>query len=162
VPSSLPLLPIKPMMEVLIMRKKHGNNFRLFEGKKITERHVRITESMIASEAWMELKATSVKLYISLKLRYNGANQEGIEFPHSEVEKIGISKDCIKKCFDDLIEHGFIECVHQGRFSRTPNKYKLSNKWQAWQKDRSCIEGGKHINAPLKVGVYRKKLANSS
>lgn len=122
------------------MRRKRGNNFRLFEGKKINERHVRITESMILSEAWTDLKATSIKLYISLKLKYNGANQDEIEFPHSEVEKVGISKDIIKKCFDDLIEHGLIECVHEGRFSRTANKYKLSNRWQVWQKHQNHKE----------------------
>ena len=122
------------------MVRKKCNNFRLFEGRKTNDRHVRITSDMIASSAWADLKATSVKLYISLKLRYTGANRDSIEFPHSEVEKIGISKDCIKKCFDDLISHGFIECTHQGRISRTPNTYKLSEKWQVWSGANKCIE----------------------
>ena len=122
------------------MKRRKVNNFRLFEGRKVNDRHVRITEDMIKSEAWAELKATSVKLYISIKLRYTGANRDDIEFPHTEAEKIGISKDCIKKCFDDLIKHGFIECTHQGRFSRTPNKYKLSESWQQWSKDKKNVK----------------------
>jgi outer membrane receptor for ferric coprogen and ferric-rhodotorulic acid len=115
------------------MGKKKNTNFRLFEGRKANDRHVRITQDMITSKAWTSLKATSVKLYISLKLRYTGTVQNEIEFPHTEVEKIGISKDCVKKCFDDLIKCGFIECVHNGRFDRTPNKYKLSSVWQEYK-----------------------------
>jgi hypothetical protein len=115
------------------MKKKSGNNFRQFEGRKSNDRHVRITADMITSEAWTDLKATSVKLYISLKLRFNGTNHDELQLPHSEAVKIGLSKDIVKSCFDDLISHGFIEYVHQGRFTRTPNIYKLSGNWQSWK-----------------------------
>ena len=113
------------------MGRRKNNRFRLFEGRKTNDRHVRLTADMINSEAWRDLRATSIKLYIALKLRYNGENENEIELPYSEVEKIGISKNRVKKCFDDLITHGFIEYAHQGRFSRTANKYKLSSKWQS-------------------------------
>lgn len=118
---------------------KKNNRFRVFEGKKANDRHIRLTEDMIVSEAWKDLKATSVKLYISLKLRYNGENYDSIEFPYSEAEKIGISKNIIKTCFDDLIKCGFIEMISCGRFSRTANIYKLSNGWREYKAVRGMV-----------------------
>lgn len=114
------------------MGKRKNTRFRLFEGRKSNDRHVRITGDMVSSGAWIDLKATSVKLYISLKLRYNGSDED-IEFPYTEAEKIGISKNCIKGCFDDLIKCGFIECTWNGKATRTPNRYKLSDKWQNYK-----------------------------
>ena len=126
------------------MKRRKINNFRLFEGKKVNDRHVRITEDMICSEAWVDLKAISIKLYISLKLRFTGNNQDSIEFPHSQIAKIGISKDSIKGCFDDLVNHGFIEYVNQGQFTRTPNVYKLSSNWRVWKRPEGELR--KHVN----------------
>lgn len=115
------------------MKRKRGNNFRLFEGRKVNDRHIRITEDMITSEAWLNLKPTSVKLYISIKLRFTGNNQDEIEFPYTEACKIGLSIETVKNCFADLTSKGFIEIVSCGRFSRTANVYKLSNKWQGYK-----------------------------
>ena len=115
------------------MKKKSGNNFRQFEGRKSNDRHVRITLDMTKSEAWLNLKPSSVVLYLSIKIRYDGKNHDNIEFPYSEAHKLGLSNDTTKKCFAELCEKGFIEMMNCGRFSRTANVYKLSSNWQAWR-----------------------------
>jgi hypothetical protein len=86
---------------------------------------------MIMSDAWRDLKSTSIKLYVAMKLRYNGNNHDDIEFPHSEAKKI-ISRNVITSCFNDLILHGFIEVVREGRIARMSNIYKFSDSWQKW------------------------------
>jgi len=111
--------------------KKRGNCFRPFEGRKPNDRHVRITEDMLKSEAWRKLKPTSIVLYLAIKMRYDGKNQDEIKFPYSEAEKLGLSTETVKRCFAELIEYKFIEVMSCGKFSRTTNIYKLSSKWHA-------------------------------
>jgi len=110
--------------------KKRGNNFRLFEGRKANDRHIRITMDMMKSNAWKNLKPTSIVLYLAIKLRYDGKNQDEIQFPYSEAEKLGLSIGTIKTAFNELSENGFIETVSCGKFNRTANVYKLSSEWQ--------------------------------
>jgi hypothetical protein len=111
------------------LRKKRGNNFRLFEGRKKNDRHIRITQDMMDSPAWKRLKPTSIVLYLSIKLRFNGENQDSIEFPYTEAEKLGLSIETTKRCFTDLVDNGFIEIMQCGRFNRRANVYKLSSNW---------------------------------
>lgn len=115
------------------MRKKRGNNFRPFEGKKVNDRHIRITQNMMESLAWKSLKPTSVVLYLAIKLRFNGENYNNIEFPYSEASKLGLSIETTKKCFSDLVSKGFIEVESCGKFSRTANVYSLSCKWMEYK-----------------------------
>lgn len=111
-------------------KRKKNNRFKAFEGIKENDRHVRLTECMITSPAWVDLKATSIKLYVAMKLRYNGSNTE-VEFPYSEAAKY-ISKNTINPCLDDLIIHGLIEISYEGRTNRKANIYRFSDKWQRW------------------------------
>lgn len=116
-------------------KKPKGNNFKRFEGRKANDRHVRITEDMMLSEAWTDLKAVSIRLYLAMKLRYKGNGQlEDIEYPHSEAEKIGISRNVIRASFLDLKEHGFIDITFEGRFRREANRYCFSDRWIEWKK----------------------------
>lgn len=112
--------------------KKELYGLKPFEGKAGAERHIRITESMLESEAWADIRATSAKLYVSMKLRFTGNNQDGLRFPYCEAEKI-INRKIVFESFKDLISHGFIEVIERGCFHRKLNKYKLSDKWKEWQ-----------------------------
>jgi len=112
---------------------------------------------MIDSPAWQDLKNASIKLYILLKLHYTGENENEITLPYTIAEKSGISKAIIKNAFDDLIRHGFIDRVVEGRFARIPNVYKLSDKWASWKKVYNATPKTRGSIAPKTRGSIMPK-----
>ena len=116
------------------MPRARKARFHDFEGRNGNERHIRLTDSMLRSAAWHDLKATSIKLYLEIKRRYSGTNQNEICMPYASAAEI-IDRKSIRGCLDDLIVHGFIEVQHEGRTSMTANIYKLSARWQDWPRN---------------------------
>jgi hypothetical protein len=111
-------------------KEKYGfKSFELTPGKPI--RHIRLTEDMLASRAWMELSAYEIKLYIAIKRKYNGGNHDDISFTYAEGER-QMAKRTFTKAMDKLIECGFVDLQRQGRYIREPNIYELSARWQRY------------------------------
>jgi len=126
-------------------RKKTTSEFKPFESRNPADRHVRITESMIRSAAWRDLRGTAAKLYVSMRLRYNGNNHEDIKCSFRFAAKAAaITTVTAQNCIDDLILHGFIEIQTPGIFNgHVSTVYKFSNAWHSWQ------PGTKGINAKI-------------
>ncbi len=113
--------------------------FQPFEGESKNGRHVRITFSMMKSQAWKQLKAISVKLYLYLKLKYRG-DASIITFTCTYKEVYGELSLCdrsIKAAFDDLINKGFIELEENNRHRMKKNVYRFSENWQIYIPDKN-------------------------
>ena len=128
------------------MGRKPNNRFRAFEGTKPNDRHIRLTHSMLTSDAWRDLRATSVRLYLDMKTRYTGS-LEAFQYPYSEAGKC-ISRNVISDSIEDLKSHGFISVDNTARFRREANLYRFVDAWQTWSKI-----GNKCILAPPIMGV---------
>ncbi|KRE70766.1 hypothetical protein [Paenibacillus sp. Soil750] len=111
-------------------RKKKDYGFKLFEKSTSADnRHIRITLDMMDSKAWKELTAHSRMLYMEMKAKYTGSNQNDISFTYKEALKI-MNDRTFTKCIDQLIEYGFIKLLQQNWTKREPNIYGFSEQWK--------------------------------
>lgn len=111
-----------------------------------------IYESMAQSDAWRDLKPRERQLYVYCKLQYYGKRKPSKDFPNIDafnsdlcfylnlaaVVNYGIYKRSGNKEFykdiHTLVEHGFIEIISNGKYTKTKSIYKYSDKWQSWKK----------------------------
>lgn len=94
--------------------------------KGIKERYISIAETMLKHKKFMSLKSSSKTLYIYMKYWACGR----IEFEYAiSMSKSFMSANTFLKSKDELVDKGFIEVIEIGKFTRTTNKYKFSNKW---------------------------------
>ena len=111
--------------------RKGGNNFKTFESTTQNAKHYRITHNMINSEAWKDLDIYARDLYHNMKSKFNFNNENNISFTYEEGMKL-MSKASFTKAIDNLIEHGFIYIVENGRALRKANIYGFSDNWQKY------------------------------
>ena len=77
------------------------------------ERFVKLSYSLLESEAWRWLKPHSKAVYIELRRRYNGSNNGTIALNMGDAaELLKASKSTIQKALKELEDHGFIKRVH--------------------------------------------------
>ncbi|ANY69735.1 hypothetical protein BBD42_27015 [Paenibacillus sp. BIHB 4019] len=112
-------------------KKKKDYSFRPFEKatSSIDNHHIRITRNMMESVAWKELSVHAVVLYLAMKTKYTGSNENDISFTYAEGEKL-MNKATFTKSMDQLIENGFIQIIRQGWSIREPNIYGFHTMWQ--------------------------------
>ena len=109
------------------------------------ERFVKLTYTLIESEAWRWLRPISKAVYIELKRRYNGLNNGKISLSLSEAAHLlKASKSSISKALKQLETHGFIKLIKKGYFTgRMASEYALTDEqldgypptreWRRWQ-----------------------------
>ena len=109
------------------------------------ERFVKLTYSLLESEAWKWLRPISKAVYIELRRRYNGRNNGRISLSLSEAAHIlKASKSSISTALKQLETHGFIKLVKKGYFTgRMASEYALTDEqldgypptreWRRWQ-----------------------------
>ena len=109
------------------------------------ERFVKLTYSLIESEAWKWLRPISKAIYIELKRRYNGLNNGRISLSLSEAAHIlKASKSSVSTALKQLETHGFIKLIKKGYFTgRVASEYALTDEqldgypptreWRRWQ-----------------------------
>lgn len=124
-------------------------------GKIVNDTYARMTDSLLLSPAFYDLKPHEQALYFFMRQQEFGKrkpnrdyNEESPEwdiiknelcfyFPwHTAKAYSKRYKDTSSRLYKDidvLIEHGFIEKVLNGRSARSNNVYKYSDKWQKWQ-----------------------------
>lgn len=109
-----------------------------------------ITETLLTSEAFMDLSHTNQVLYILVSKQYYGKRK-----PITDHPGIGLTEDCFyfsrqdairygfctrnnsKKLYDGMRElesHGFIKSVSNGKANRQKSIYKYSGDWKTWKK----------------------------
>ncbi len=114
------------------------------------------------SEAWRDLSGNAVKLLLLLmKLSQGnngwgwGRNQGGGHLYLGErlaAETLGVSRNTASRCFEELIEKGFLEAVRKGHFHvkvREATTWRLtfqayphgnrgpSNEWRNWPQNKN-------------------------
>lgn len=125
-------------------------------GKLMSDTYARITDSLLLSEAFQDLKPHIQMLYIFMREQEIGKRKPNRDFDEtSSVWEAVRSEQCfyfpwhtaksysnrykgnssrLYKDIDVLIEHGFIEKTMSGRATRDNSVYKYSDKWQQWRK----------------------------
>lgn len=113
--------------------------------KNVNEQHVRIARSMLYSDAFMNLNSTSLKLYMSLRLKFHKEEEKTIDFAFSK--SLGVkmlrlspnSEQTIRKALMDLEKKGFLERTFisngGGKKNKISNRYKFSSNWKYYKKD---------------------------
>ena len=94
---------------------------------------------MMQSKAWGALTNNARVLYLYMKLQYYGQKQiegrgedcfyfnKGL---YCETYHLYSNTRQFRKDRDLLIQLGFIECIENGKTTRTKSIYKFSNRWQ--------------------------------
>lgn len=82
--------------------------------------YVALREYMLASPAWQSLDSNSRCLYVELSRRYKGPNSTNGKIPYSDREAakaLHIGKSTADRCFDALIDRGFIRVARDSGFN---------------------------------------------
>ncbi len=125
-------------------------------GKLMADTYARITDSLLLSEAFKDLRPHVQMLYIFMRQQEYGRRKPNRDCnEESEYWEVVRSEQCFyfpwytAKLYSDrykgnssrfyndikiLIEHGFIEKILSGKTTREKNIYKYSDKWQSWEK----------------------------
>ena len=101
--------------------------FKLCEGGKKNDKHIRLTADMMLNIIYMELSDSAKTVYSYMKLYACG--NETFEYPISLALKY-MSKPTFLRAKEELIANGFIEYERHNQFCKTKNIYKLSGVWQ--------------------------------
>jgi len=138
---------------------------------------VMLTEHMMKTAAWAELKPTDIAVYLLIARRYNGRNNGNISLSVREASKLGhMAAGTAQKAFIRLQERGLIQCRKKGAFSvkqRHATLWELcaqqlregvpaSHKYQYWQPDSKQNTVSKYNRAGIKSGtvVALKRVGN--
>jgi hypothetical protein len=83
---------------------------------------------MLSTPAWRSLTPAARAVYVVLAERYNGQNNGSLALSARDAARLcNINKDTAGRAFRELIDHGFIECVTPGGFSR---KVRHATEWR--------------------------------
>jgi len=132
-------------------RKKKDYGFKPFEKdvRSADNHHIRITRDMMSSKAWKSLSVHSRVLYMEMKCKYTGNNQNDISFTYKEAAEI-MNDRTFTKSIDQLIETGFIKLIEQNWTTRRPNIYGFSDQWKLYgTKDFNVKPRMKRLSANL-------------
>ena len=105
---------------------KHDVNYKASRGEKLNS-FVGLPHSLLMNKNFLQLNPTSKLVYIYM-LDYSNGEIE-TTFPQSIYSKI-TCKSSFENAKKELTKYGFIEEVANGRFTRTENIYKFSDKWK--------------------------------
>lgn len=119
-----------------------------FKGEK--QKHLRLTDSMLLSDAYYNLSSNAKVVYQEMKRKYNGSNENDISLTYREAkEHLRMDSRAFTKAIDNLLECGFIKLIHQGWHKADPTIYGFSSEWQKY--------GTSEMNASKRV----KRSSNS-
>lgn len=126
-------------------RKKFKYQKKSFESTgESSDTSANIYVSMLKSRAWKSLSKNAQTLYVYCKAQYYAEHKKPVDINNvSDSTYFTFSQHLWKdeyelytnlrqfyKDMNLLIEYGFIDIVESGKFSKTKNIYKFSNRWQ--------------------------------
>lgn len=103
--------------------------------KPSNSKFTKICDDMQDSDAWHRLTLKQQGLYLFLKKKYRGNNENDIHITEKDKRIIHISDNTLWKDLDALIDYGFIKVVFKGRYARKPNIYGFSAMWRKYGTD---------------------------
>lgn len=134
---------------------KNGESFEGSQGKNTPDVFSRIYQSMLESDAFMDLTHKQQVLYLFCKLQFYGKRKPERDYPeYPELkgedkfyfnwalvsDKYRLYPKSSNKNFSvdmhELIDHGFIELIACGKATRTKNIYKYSDRWKSWKSEK--------------------------
>ena len=99
--------------------------------KKRGKRFVMLEDRVLNSIAGKLVSTNGLWVYIRIKQKYNGYNENDLSLTHREVKyKIKSSATFYNVIIPELLKLGFIEIVKKGGLHKQPNIYKLSEEWK--------------------------------
>ena len=128
--------------------------------------------SMMLSDAWQDLNDSARVIYLYMKAQRFG--QKDVKDNDYMGESVTYGKDCFyfnrgllkkfgktdpttcKKAIDNLISHGFIELVHDGKRTRTNSIYKYSSNWKNWKISQEELQKKNDKRVVLKKNLEQK------
>lgn len=125
------------------IRKSYESQKAGIENKNKKEPFASLYVTMLTSEAWRNLSLGARNLYTYMKLEATGTDPEKkfqkenlkpeqFYFNRAVCKKYGFSNpNQFGKWRDELVEHGFIDLVECGRWTRTKSIYALSDRWHS-------------------------------
>lgn len=127
------------------MARRHNNTGR----SKGHGSFVMLDRSLLHSPAYRSLNTQARAVLVELYDRYNGHNNGRIGLSvRSAANLCNIAKDTANKALRSLVDHGFIECVTPGGFSR---KTRHAAEWRLTQ--HPChVTGAKPTKTYMKWG----------
>ena len=96
--------------------------------KKYDGPFVMLPEYMTRSKAWKSLSCRAVWVYIEMKKKYRGHNENNLSLTYNEV-KYKMSSATFSKAIKELIKYGFIDIIRPGGLFKNCTIYGLSNRW---------------------------------
>lgn len=106
-----------------------------------SQKHTRIFNSMLESNAIKHLNGRQITLYLYMKKQYRG--KETKNNPNGKQEqfyfnwhlanskyKLYSNQETFYKDIKVLIKYGFIDCIENNRNLRQKNVYAFSDRWQ--------------------------------
>lgn len=107
------------------------------------EQHIRISRSMMYSDAFLRLNGNAIKLYMVLRLKFHKEEEANIDFSFSKSLGIKIlklsdnSEKVIRKALQELTNKGFLEQTlisnGGGQKNKIANRYKFSTRWKDYK-----------------------------
>ena len=107
------------------------------------EQHIRISRSMLYSEAFLGLNAREIHLYMILRLKFYKEEETNIDFAFSKSLGVKIfklsanSENVIKNALKGLVTKGFLDRTYNsnggGKNNKIPNRYKFSTRWKEYK-----------------------------
>jgi len=97
------------------------------KGAAPTEQFVKMPRGLMASDAWLSMRAGHLKIISALceeHMRCGGRNNGNLKAPHRQLAALSIAPGRIARLIRDLEEWGLIECQRGGM--RTATRYGLA------------------------------------
>ena len=100
--------------------------------KRATERYVRLTHSVLRSQAWQSLDGNARAIYIDLAMLYRGTNNGQIGFSTRQAAwAVQVSPATAARAMIQLQDRGFIVAVTKGNFTRK----RQATRWRLTEFD---------------------------
>ena len=97
------------------------------ENQPKAQTFIRVTSDLLNCSEFTSLSFSAQILYIRMCAAAKG--QPEFIYPYSYF-KGKMSKQCFQDAKTELLEHGFITVIQQGKNTRTPCVYKFSSEWK--------------------------------
>jgi len=133
--------------------KKKGSRANA-TGRNETERFIMLTRNIYSHHAWLALSNVSVRIYLEIRRRYNGANNGEISLSYREASAVAhCSPATAGRALAELGLHGFIRESTKGIYTvRKASTWILTSEkigenpptkdWYQWQPKTKHSDSG--------------------
>ena len=106
-----------------------GSRFKTHEGRRPTDKHVRITNDMATHTAFLNLSYAAKVLYLYLKLWACG--NDTVVYSASMASAYNMDAKQFRKARNELIKAGFIVFLNEqcAKYKRETGKYQFVSDW---------------------------------